>query len=367
MKKRSKTSKLWSLLFFLVNLIVVGVVFAIQINSEAGVGSFKEFFNKNNNLEFILIVVGCFIISQILIGFRLNALSLKFGKKSNYLSCVKSEFICQYYNKITPFSFGGQPFQVFELTKCGVKANNAIAMVSCNYVSQKLIYWVVALFMMLTIATNPIIESMSGASFRIVLVLAIISLVSMSIFLTFVILVCLNKKLASKLVALTINFLNKLKIVKNRKKVYFKIMCPALSFQHKMKVFFTSKKFAIFSLALSLVIYIIQSSIPAFIYFIFEPFNLTTYWQLLSVGVIIQLSFGVNPIPGGSGVAELSFSALFALLIDKSYVFWALILWRILTYYIYLIFGIGIVSYDYIYGNKKAKRRKQKLKSMNNI
>ena len=85
------------------------------------------------------------------------------------------------------------------------------------------------------------------------------------------------------------------------------------------------------------------------------------------MGVIIQLSFGVNPIPGGSGVAELSFSALFALLIDKSYVFWALILWRILTYYIYLIFGIGIVSYDYIYGNKKAKRRKQKLKSMNNI
>ena len=43
------------------------------------------------------------------------------------------------------------------------------------------------------------------------------------------------------------------------------------------------------------------------------------------------------------------------------------ILWRILTYYIYLILGIGIVSYDYIYGNKKAKRRKQKLKSMNNI
>ena len=170
------------------------------------------------------------------------------------------------------------------------------------------------------------------------------------------------KKIASNLVAFVIKILNKLKIVKNRKNMYFKIMRPALSFQHKMKVFFTSKKFAFFTLLFSLLIYLIQCCIPACIYFIFKPFEWAIFWQLLSISVIIQLSFGVNPIPGGTGVAELSFYAVFTLLIDKELVFWALILWRVLTYYIYLAIGLCIVIYDYSYGNKKYRKRLQKNK-----
>ena len=41
---RSKKSKWLSLLFFIVNLVVVGVVLAVQLNSEEGVGSLKELF-----------------------------------------------------------------------------------------------------------------------------------------------------------------------------------------------------------------------------------------------------------------------------------------------------------------------------------
>ena len=86
-------------------------------------------------------------------------------------------------------------------------------------------------------------------------------------------------------------------------------------------------------------------------------------WQLVSVAVIIQLSFGVMPMPGGSGVAEFSFYAVFKLLIQDNFVFWALLIWRILTYYIYLIIGLMITVYNYAYGNRKLKKRRQKLKS----
>ena len=135
-------------------------------------------------------------------------------------------------------------------------------------------------------------------------------------------------------------------------------MRPALSFQHKMKKFFTSKKLAFISLFLSLIAYLVQSCIPACIYFIFEPFSFIKLWQLLSMAVIIQLSFGVNPMPGGSGVAELSFYAVFTVLIDNSLLFWALMIWRILTYYIYLLIGFIIFVYNNIIGLKKKTKKK---------
>ena len=360
-QKQSKKSKIFSLLFFLLNIVVVGIILAVQINSEEGITPIKNLFNSNNNGFFLFLAIMCFVVSEAFIGLRIYALTRKFNKKGNYFTSLKSEFVCQYYSKITPFSIGGQPFQVYELNKKGVKASNAITVVSCNYVCHKLVYWIVSLFMMLTIWSNSLVKSMSGASFNIVLILAGISLATMTAFLTFVIFICVNKKVASKLVSMVINLLFKLKIVKNRKSLYFKIMRPALSFQFKMKKFFTSKKFAICALILSIAVYLIQASIPACIYFIFKPFSLIDFWRLLSISVVIQLSFGVNPIPGGSGVAELSFYAVFAYLIDNSLLFWALIIWRILTYYIFLVIGLGTVVYDYSYGNRKRKNLKQNI------
>jgi len=361
-QKRSKKSKWLSLIFFLVNLVVVGVVLAIQLNSEEGVGSLSKLFSKNRNLEFIFIAIGCFLLSEGLVAFKLGKISKKYNKKSNYFTSLKSEFVCQYYNKVTPFSVGGQPFQVYELSKHGMKANNAVTVVSCSYISAKFVYWIVSLFMMITIGTNALVKNMSGTSFYIVLILAIFSLCFMTIYLTFIILICVNKKIANKLVGLGLNLLYKLKIVKDKSKLYFKIMRPALSFQHKMQAFFKAKKFASFSLIISLLVYLIQSSIPACIYFIFEPFSWNVFWQLLSIAVIIQLSFGVMPMPGGSGVAEFSFYTVFKLLIQDNFVFWALLLWRILTYYIYLLIGLIILIYDYAYGNRKLRKRRQKLK-----
>lgn len=357
-QKQSKKSKRWSLLFLVLNIVILGAVLVYQINSEEGVPAFSTLFKSNHNSWFFLLAVLCFLLVEFLISVKLNYLTRRFNKKGNFWACVKGEFVCQYYSKLTPFSMGGQPFQVYTLNKQGIKANNALTVVSCNYVSHKLVYWIVSLVMMITIGTNNLVKSMSGKDFGVVMILALISLCVMTIYITFIILICLNKKVASKLIDISLRLLSKLKIIKNRKLVYFKIMRPALSFQHKMKEFFKSKKLALFTLLFSLLIYLIQSSIPACIYFIFKPFSWIDLWRLVSVAVVIQLSFGVNPLPGGSGVAELSFYAVFGFLLDGGLVFWALIIWRILTYYIYLLIGFSIVVYDYVYGNRKMKKKK---------
>ena len=76
--------------------------------------------------------------------------------------------------------------------------------------------------------------------------------------------------------------------------------------------------------------------------------------------ILVELATKYIPIPGGTGVAEISFSALFASLFSDGTLFWAMLFWRIMNYFIYLLQGLIILFYDFIYGNKKNRLYKLK-------
>ena len=72
------------------------------------------------------------------------------------------------------------------------------------------------------------------------------------------------------------------------------------------------------------------------------------------------------PIPGGSGVAEISFSALFSVLFEDGTLFWGMLFWRIMNYFVYLFQGLVVLVYDFAYGNKKNKISLKKYKEKEN-
>lgn len=359
-KKQPKSKKnIWSLVFFLVNIFVILIILGIQLNSEQGISSLSEVFNSGIEVKFLICAVLCFFASNIVSSFKLDIYHKKFQKRYNPMLCFKTQMIGKYYTKLTPFGVGGQPFQVYYFNKYGVKASNSLTMVSCSYVSNKLMYGLLALAMMLTFKLNNLLIS-QGSLVNIVIVLAFISFVFLALFLTFVILMCLNKKLGHKIVAIIVNLLTKLRIVKNAPTLYLKIMRPTLAFQRKMQKFFSSKRITFLFLVLSLLEYVIEFSVLFFVYSAFNGFDLGVYWQLLSISVIIELACHSIPLPGGSGLAELSFSTIFASLFASGVLFWALIIWRVITYYSYLFSGLGIIVYDYAYGKRKIKNVKRK-------
>ena len=83
--------------------------------------------------------------------------------------------------------------------------------------------------------------------------------------------------------------------------------------------------------------------------------------EILSKFILVELATKYIPIPGGSGVAEISFSALFMALFTDGTLFWAMLFWRIMNYFIYLLQGMIVLIYDFAYGNKKNKAFKIKL------
>lgn len=359
-KKQPKDKKKkWSLIFFLVNIFVIFIVLAVQLNSEQGITSIAEIFNSDTKLEYIAIAIMCFIGANLISSLKLDVYHKKLQKRYRSMLCLKTEMMGKYYTKLTPFGIGGQPFQVYYFSKYGVKASNSLTMVSCSYISNKLMYGLLALVTIITLKFNNLLMS-QGSLVNIVVVLACISFAILAIFLTFVILMCLNKKLGHRLVALVIKILTKLKIVKNPSAMYLKIMRPTLVFQRKMQKFFASKGITLAFLALSLLEYIVEFSVLFFVYSAFNGFNANIYLELLSISMIIELASHSIPLPGGSGLAELSFSTIFASLFADGVLFWALIIWRLITYYSYLFSGLGIIVYDYAYGKYKVKKLRNK-------
>lgn len=354
-KKPKNKKKIWSLIFFLVNIFVIVVVLAVQLNSEEGISSLTDIFNYNIGFEFIIIALLCFLSANLISSWKLDIYHKKLQKRHRPLLCIKSQMMGKYYTKLTPFGVGGQPFQVYYFSKYGVKTSNSLTMVSCSYVSNKLIYGLLALIMMATFRFNTLLMS-QGRLVNIVIILAFVSFMFLALYLTVVVLMCLNKKLGHKIVAFFVNLLTKLRIVKNPRAVYFKFMRPTLVFQRKMQKFFASKGITLIFLILSILEYIIEYSVLFFIYSAFNGFDVNIYFQLLSISVIIELACHSIPLPGGSGLAELSFSTIFASLFDSGVLFWALIIWRLITYYSYLFSGLGIIVYDYAYGKHKLKK-----------
>ena len=82
---------------------------------------------------------------------------------------------------------------------------------------------------------------------------------------------------------------------------------------------------------------------------------------------MVELTSAFNPIPMGTGTADLSFSVLYKNLfvaalgptLGVGASIWALIIWRILTYYIFVIQGLIVVNYDYFVGNKRLEKNKE--------
>lgn len=355
-KKVTKTKRNWySLMFFAANLLVIGLVFIVQFNSQDGVSSLSSLIETGFKTKYILFALLCFVVANLISSLKLNIYHIKLKKRSRYLLCTKAHMMGKYYTKLTPMGLGGQPYQVYYFNKYKVKASNSLTMVSSSYVSNKLIYGIIALIMMCTFRFNNLLMS-QGDTIHIVLVLAIISFIYLSAFLTFVILLCVNKKLGNKIIVTFVKLLTKMKIVKNPSLFYIKIMKPTLVFQQKMKKFFSSKGLTLIYLIMSVFEYIIEYSVPFFIYSAFNGFDVSMYWQLLSISFIIELACNIIPLPGGSGMAELSFYAIFATLFAEGQLFWALLMWRFISYYLYLIVGIGIIMYDYAYGNYKRKK-----------
>lgn len=252
-----------------------------------------------------------------------------------------------FFNGITPFATGGQPFQVYSYSRLGIKASSSTGILMMNFIIHMA---VTNLFALLSIAIYPQLITAVGSLLPMIIIGFTMNFLSFGI----IILLACSKKTANFLVYL-LNLLGKIKFLSK----FIKPAVPAFQkycedTQSAFKELWKHKKAALlcfFIRAITMFVYY------AITFYILRSFNIDcSYTDLFFV--ICGTSFAITtcvfiPTPGGSGGIEFAFTSIFVFIasgITKDLGASGMLLWRILTYY-----GLMLISFiDYLILEKRT-------------
>ncbi len=346
-KRNSKKSKILNLLFFVLNIVVVAGILVYQLLKE-DMKPIDGKFHIGSLFVVILLLALVVLTESIAVSYLLKQTTGKWKFATSY----KVAQLGKYYDSVTPMATGGQPFQITYLKSHGIPIHTALSIPLAKYVFSQ-IAWVITSFICLVISWC---DSSYGTFVSIASILGFV-LSSIMLFVTLFLSIC--KTVGKKIVVKCLKLLHKMKIIKNYDKQYEKITKYISDFQDVMKQYASSPKDFIVMLFLSLAKNFINYSMPFFVTKFFIPdLAGSMYIKLLVMTCLVDLSSSFFPLPGGTGLNEISFTAAFGAVIGSghsAYLAWVLIFWRICSYYFYLLQGVVVLSYDFAYGSKKYK------------
>ena len=256
---------------------------------------------------------------------------------------IKKTFSLQlmtfFFNAVTPFSTGGQPFQVYVLKK-----NKLTLSEGTNVVIQESIIHQIAIIIVgfLTIIINQIFKicPIDGIIFVLLIVGFLANL--LVLFLLFV--VSYGKKIDKLLIGWVVNLLTFFKIVKDKEKQTKKLNKSIENFNVNARLLISNKKKFIKLILLNCLAFMCLYIVPLTVLF-----SLGNYNSFDGVTAIVLVSFvsiisSYVPLPGGIGGQEYLFVTLFGFYLQKPLLSTLMLLWRFITYYLPMIVGAIIFN-----------------------
>ncbi len=350
-KQKTKKKKIWNVIFFVINIVVVAAILTYQLTQEK-ITPITDILNFR--WYFAPIIVLVFVIIMILDTFRTNYFLKQSGSRSRPYLCYKMCATGKYYDNITPMSSGGEPAQIFYLNHRGVSAGTSISVTMARYVVSQIAWMIVGLFGVGVI----VVENVMDVS--VVLVVGLIGFAANFLITSICLLLSMSKRIGNSLVVKILKFLKKIHLIKHYDKTFEKVNGVVSNYQNTMKTYAKNIWRFLFAILISIAIFVLNYTMPYLIYLMFGGTNYGLWLNILVFSVIIELGSSIIPLPGGSGMNEISFTVVFGSIFPEGTVFWGLLVWRFMTYYLYILQGITIVIYDYVHGNKKFKWTQRK-------
>ena len=284
------------------------------------------------NKWLILFTVALMIIYWVLRALSLYLIVRKYKKKISFTKLLNQILITQFFNGVTPFATGGEPMQVYMLTKSGVKFANAT-----NIIVQEFIMYQIALVMMGILALglnfafdvcvlNPVLENL--------IILGFIINILIGLFLLFV---SFSKSFSRFVVKVGLKIGNKFKFIKNKEEAREQWNERLKEYHESGEMLKKNKLLFFICVVLNFIALLLFYIIPYFI-FISLGYDIG-FMQVIVSSAFILLIGNFVPIPGGSGGIEFGFLEFFKPFCPVGPLKSALIIWRSVTYFLGIIIG----------------------------
>ncbi len=268
----------------------------------------------------------------------------RYKKKIKFRVILHQTLITQFFNGITPFATGGEPMQVYMLTKSGIKVANAT-----NIIVQEFIMYQIALILIGFIALGlnfrynlcsltPILGNMIILGFVINIIIGL-----------FLIFVSFSKKFSNFVVKIALKLGVKFKIIKDVEKTTLLLNEKLEEYNESGTMLKKNMKLFLSCILLNFVALVIFYLIP---YFVFKSLGYNIgLMQVFVSSAFILLVGNFVPIPGGSVGIEGSYLLFFENSLPSAPLNASLIIWRSITYYFGVL--IGGISLGFFKGDAK--------------
>lgn len=252
--------------------------------------------------------------------------------KYGFFDAFKVTMVGQFFNVVTPFASGGQPAQLYTMTKQKIDPGSAASILMLKFIVFQSVLTLYSLFLILW--KMPFFQHNMEDVYYLTFVGFIINLSVIGCLFVFT----RHKKIKEILLIGTLKLLNKIKIIRDYQKWEEKANYN-LELFHK-DIDLLKKKRALFY---KIIFYTFMQlslffTIPFFIYRGFGLSNAGIFNFIAAAAFVLMITSFV-PIPGASGGAELSFYYFFNLFFLQRHILLAILLWRFISYYFGMIVG----------------------------
>ncbi len=352
---------------FLIAICAVGIIIMFQLGNTLSQGnklSLSEIIS-NMNVKYFIIALVVLVCMVLLDAFKFMLIAKVTVGRANFPTGMKVALLGKYYDNITPFSTGGQPFQIYYLNKKGYTGGQSSAITLIKYFAQMFAWLTVGGVLMATqgnvlstldstVATTIKVGAWVGFGFNAIIPVTIIMFVIMP-------------KVATFITSGVVTLLKKLHIVKDKEKTMARAYKIVSDFKECFSIM--SKRPLIF-VFLVLICFFEPIVTLAFPYFIVVSFanvvpSVTLMITVMALNIFASYSVAIIPTPGNSGFVETSFTLAFST-IASTVLFWVTFTWRFFTYYIYILIGIGISIFELIRNTVRAKRLAKNNENISN-
>ncbi len=347
--KSSNKKKILNVVYFIFNIILVAGILVWNIFSSEDFSPLDLF-----DLNYGFLVVALVLLLGILTFDVLSIHRMIYRKtlRSRWALSYKSMAVLRYYDAVTPLSSGGQAFMVTYLTGRDVPASTSLSIPIAKLVFQNIAWLIVTFICLITSFVMGWTTLVSAAS--------IIGFVLAFAMVSFILFISLSKKAGRNLVAWCLKLLVKIRILKDFDKHYEKVLNFVEDYQNIMREYSHAKFDVFYQIFMHALRILCLFSIPYFIYCGFKGWDPSKFGEFFVYTALIDLASSFIPLPGGTGMNELTFTALFSTYLGGA-TFWAMLFWRFCSYYYYLLQGLGVITYDTVYGNRKYRWVKKKF------
>lgn len=375
----------WIKTLVLLAIIGVGIYLMAELAATVGDTELRSLGDilTNLNIKYTLISFAVLFAVMILESIKFITITKATTGRFNILKSIKVALLGKYYDGITPFGSGGQPMQILYLHRKGHSPGESTAIIMIKYFFNMLC-WVFMCMLFMIINKSALYTYVKDSTQQTLFMVAGWIGWTINAILPFsIIFFAIFPKITDKILRFFIKIATriswsvvsrkekrtgipqvrrKMKIIR-RKNKWIKSAHTAVDDFRASFIVMSRKPFHfIFLIITCLAEQFLTWAFPYFILIAFANGTSVTpsaeiMFAIMTLNIFATMSVSAVPTPGNSGVLENVIVLVFKML-ATSVVFWVVFTWRFLTYYVYIIIGLGITFFEVIRNVVRNKRNR---------